>query len=438
MLNCRIRHLITSLTTATFVALVSVLVGHAQQMPANDGVEALVRFGLENNPKLKAQRKELKGAEERVRQAGLLPNPMFGARSESDRAGMESAWMVEASIPLELNGRRGARARLAKADLSVARANLFAEEVELGFQIRLVYGRAVTAKLKAAVLESMLSDARDALKLSLESVERGSLAPLDASMQSVEVARLEAEAERAKTAALSELFELQLAIGSDTLPAVGPAMLMPLNDASALTAEDLVRVALERNPDVIIARAAEASMKARVGLAKAEGRPETEFMVGYERRRSDLGLRLPDGGMSGPAMDRDMRMFNFGLRISVPVFNRNQGEAAAVAAEAGGAADRVKFAEAKVGRDVATAVTKVSSAKRVVEVMGSAVRDRAQRNLSVLRESQRFGGRSIGDILGEQRRVLELEREYLDAVFELYNASLELLRAMGSERLIRQ
>lgn len=410
-------------------------IGTLRRTPGSE-VDLLVERGLRDNQELNAMRRESEAAESMLRQARLLPNPSATVKRMKDREGMEQSTMIEASLPLEVSGRRGARIRAAEAELKLKMAAVEVKELSLAFEIRTAYGRAYAAARRVELLRKRVALAADAFALSVAAVEEGRLAPLDRNIEGVELNRMRAKLEAAASEAERYRNELAVLVGGDLGSDVRIA---DLPDPSVPSGDERSRISegLAVRADLKGARALELLAESRLTLARADGRPETEVMASYEQGKTHFnGLGIDRAGRP-VSLDREMRLFSFGIRVTLPVFDRNQGAVAAAAAEAEAARQRRLYGESVARGEILTAHQRERRADRAFEVMKTAVRDQARRNLEVVRESHLLGERSLGEYLVEQQKLVDIEMETIDAEVERYNAKLELLRAIGSKEIFQ-
>ncbi len=66
------------------------------------------------------------------------------------------------------------------------------------------------------------------------------------------------------------------------------------------------------------------------------------------------------------------------------------------------------------------------------EIYERGVRDIARRNLDVVRQSYELGRGSLLDVVAEQRRYIETENGYTDALKQVYDAAVEIERTVGA------
>jgi cobalt-zinc-cadmium efflux system outer membrane protein len=120
--------------------------------------------------------------------------------------------------------------------------------------------------------------------------------------------------------------------------------------------------------------------------------------------------------------------------ISIPVLNRNQGEIAAARAEGAGAEAAHEAARLAADTELAVARARDEHARQAVSAYTGGGQALARRNLTVVVQSYELGRVTVFDVLAEQRRYLEVERAYTEALRAAYEARTALNRALGGVR----
>jgi cobalt-zinc-cadmium efflux system outer membrane protein len=170
---------------------------------------------------------------------------------------------------------------------------------------------------------------------------------------------------------------------------------------------------------------------AKIRREEAEGRWDARFNLGYQRQESGFPLNgLTDRGGTRPIQDT----FNYvggGVTIMVPVRNQNQGNVAAATAEAQAAERKREGAELIVRQEVAAAFAQLDAAQRALAIYSRGVRDVAGRNLGVVRQAYELGRIPLLDVIAEQRRYIDIEMGYTDALKLVYDAGIEIQRAVA-------
>jgi cobalt-zinc-cadmium efflux system outer membrane protein len=126
---------------------------------------------------------------------------------------------------------------------------------------------------------------------------------------------------------------------------------------------------------------------------------------------------------------------SLGLTLSVPLplFSRNQGEIAKARALLARAEDAARAAEAGVSHDVTAAHARYAAAAEKVARYDGGALARAERSLAVSERTYRSGDRSLLEFLEAQRTFIAVRSDYLDTMYELRAARLELEQAVGSD-----
>src|SRR6185503_8144039 len=114
---------------------------------------------------------------------------------------------------------------------------------------------------------------------------------------------------------------------------------------------------------------------------------------------------------------------------TVPLFNRQHGNLAAATAARRVAEARAESARLTAAVEVAEARVRYEHAIRAVTLYNDGVRPLARRNFETVRETYQLGRATVFDVLAEQRRYLETERGYTEALSDAYTSRVSLRRA---------
>ena len=403
----------------------------AQDQPAPGvyTIDALVSQALRDNPELAAARAEAEAARGRVTQAGLRPNPTLELGGQKALSSDNNV-TVGVTLPLDLNGRKAGRVGVAERELEMKQALLADRARRLTAEVRMKAADLLAARRDLQVTDDLLRANREALGLVGERVRRGAVPPLEENLLLVEVNRLDAS--RRLLESRAEIFSLQLRALA-ALPAEAPFSLAgALEPAPSIPDRGAAMTrALEQRADLRAARADEAMARAKVLKEQADGRWDASVSLGYQRQETGFGLNgLTDRGGTRPIQDT-FHYFGGGLSIVLPVRNQNQGNIAAARAEALAADRRVQLGGLVVRQEVASAFTQYEAARRSLEIYARGVRDVAHQNLDVVRRTYQLGRATLLDVIGEQRRYIEIEMGYTEALKQVYVATVEIERAIG-------
>ncbi|MGH7325631.1 MAG: TolC family protein [Candidatus Rokuibacteriota bacterium] len=410
--------------------------GDAQAPPAAGvSVDDLVARALAENPELRAARTEVDAAKGRLLQAGFRPNPMLDLNGSRNLipAMTDNSQSIGITWPLDLGGRRGARTAVAARELAVKEVNIQDRERRLAADIRMKLGELFAAQRDLRITEELLAANRESRRLIRERVREGAAPALEESLMAVEIARLEAQ--RATRAGRVEVLRLQLTplVG---LPPV-PRLEVSGDIETPLSIPDRDRAlarALEQRADLRMAALEVELGRARVERERAEGRYDASLMARYTREETGFDLMGMNGdGRSRPIQDT-FHMLMFGVSIMLPVRHQNQGNIAAALAETEGAQRRREATELIVQQEVVSAYAGYDAAIRSAEIYRTQVLETARRNFGVVRQSYDLGRINLLDVVAEQRRLIELEMGYTEALKQRWDAGVEIQRAVGVVR----
>ena len=392
-------------------------------------VDALIERALARHPDLEAARLDVEAARGRVRQAGLRPNPMLDLGGQK-ALGPDNNIMVGVTLPLDLNGRKEGRVGLAERELEVKRAQLADRERKLRGDLRLKAAEVLAARRNLRSIRDLVETNRRAVEIVGARVREGAVPSLDLNVQLVEANRLEAS--ETLLASRVEILTLQL----ETLAGMpADSAINVVGDLAAIAAlpeqSAALQTATSERPDLTLVRAEVAAAAARVRKEEAEGRWDASVNVGYQRQQMGFGVMgITDSGGTREVADT-FHFFGAGVTITLPVRNRNQGSIAAARAEARAVDRRRELVELTIRQEVQSAYAQYASARRGVDLYERGVRDVARRNYDTIRRAYELGRGSLLDVIGEQRRYLEIEAGYTDTLKQLYEAAAEIERATG-------
>jgi cobalt-zinc-cadmium efflux system outer membrane protein len=174
--------------------------------------------------------------------------------------------------------------------------------------------------------------------------------------------------------------------------------------------------------------------EARIDRAERDGRFDVSLFGGY--MRMDAGF--PQFGVSPAGTpERVHGLFHYitgGATVTLPLLNRNQGEVAAARAERAGAVAFQEAAALSAKTEIAAARAVDQRAREAVLLFAGDGQKLARQNLSVVRQSHELGRITIFEVVAEQKRYLDFERAYTQALRAAFEARTALNRALGETR----
>ena len=390
----------------------------------------LVSLALSSNGELAAARLNIERARARVQQAGLRPNPSLDVERQNGvfNSPGESATMVGVSVPLEIGGKRGKRIDLAKAELEAAEADLADRERRLANTVRTTLAEALASLRELEITQELIVIDTQAVQVIERRVKEGDAAPLEQNLLRVELERIRSR--RALVAGRLQAALLRL----QTL--VGMSVTQPLRLSEALASASLpnppgsleatLEIALRTRPDLRLAILGEEAAKAGLRLAQAQAVPDVTLSARYGITQSSF-----DSTPIGALNDRD-RIFTVGVSIPLPLFNRNQGAKAESLASITQSQRQREFVEQVVRAEVSSAWARYEAVKDAIKTFEDGVLTLSANNVRAVRGAYEIGEFRVSELLNEQRRLIDSQREYTEALAERYRALSDLKAAIGT------
>jgi cobalt-zinc-cadmium efflux system outer membrane protein len=414
-----------SVLFAVAVMLASPLPAGAQQVT----VERLVSIALESAPELRAARAEIAVTSGQVTQAGLRPNPSLLASQET---GTESTMNTTVGVEWPLNlFRRPARMEAAQRASDVVFRSVQDRERLLAAAVREQAGRVLAARRTLEVTSEALVAARRMRDLLDRRVTEGGVPKLEANLAAVEALRIEADAALATGELEAATIELKALVG---LPADAQLVIADSLESlvrSSLPPRPAPTTAVQERPDIREALARVTLVDAQAEEARQEGRYDIAVNGSYTRMQFGFSQQgLNDRGMHVP-IEGIFHTVTLGAQVKLPFFDRNQGAVASAAAERARAEMVLDARRRNARAEVEAAEALDREAWKAVELYASTVRDLARQNVDVMLEAYDLGRFPLSDLLGQQRRYLEVEAGYTTVLSRAYHARAAVRRALG-------
>jgi cobalt-zinc-cadmium efflux system outer membrane protein len=395
--------------------------------------DAIAR-ALAQEPTLRATRTDVDVVKGRQLQAGLRPNPTISFMQQSEPAGTDKQSRVEVQWPLDLF-RKAGRVAVAEQELQVTQQSVSERERLLAVDVRMKYGEVAAGVRDLSVSDDLLGTTTRQFELLRARVEQGGAPPLERNMVDLELRRLQADRLLQAGQVDGAVIELKRLLG---MTAGAPLQLRDSLEALVMRDVDLAvspaATAVANRADVREAEARIRMADAQIDRARRDGRFDLSLFGSY--MRTDAGF--PQLGLNDQGEFTRVRglfhYFSAGAALTLPLRNRNQGEIASAQAERAGAAARLDAAQLAVEAEIAAAAARDERARAAIAVYRGGARDLARQNLDVVSQTYELGRGTVFDVLAEQRRYLDFERAYSNALREAYDARTALRRATGDNR----
>lgn len=377
-----------------------------------------VAYALIHNPDLKAFSFEVRAAEARVLQAGLLPNPEIAVEIEEfggggARSGFDSAeTTIQLGQLIELGGKRDKRIRLVSLDEERTRWAYESVRLDVMLEVTQAYAALLAAQERAVLNEKLLEVVQKELLAVAQRVEAGKDPPVEELRASVALSRNEIEAKKATNALATARRKLAAALGRETVDfeeATGDfytALPVP-------SFEDLAD-AMTDNPDLEWWAAEEQRRRAAVDLEKAKVTSDVTISGGvrYFEEGDDTALVV-------------------GVALPIPLLNRNQGSVEEAMENLAKTHEQYKAAKIKRTAALAEALNRLAGAYDEVSALQNDVLANAQRAFEMAHQGYEEGKFDYLYVLDTQRTLFETRAQYIDALGNYHGAKADVERFIG-------
>jgi cobalt-zinc-cadmium efflux system outer membrane protein len=359
---------------------------------------------LARHPQVRALRLELESARRLERGANLPHAPIVLLSPELTTGGVGEQFLLQQ--PLELNGARQARARIARAEYALVRAQAELELNDLLADALAAYHEyAYRAQIAAVAQEALQLAEQTREKIRLQ-VEVGARAGIDLIQADIERERVRQHAALRQAEAAAALERLRAALGGVSPDEVATA------DTRATPTPSL-------SPDTPLAvRIEQARLQAAQAQAqqiRVEGIPDLGVQVRIERFR-DARTR--------PA---------FGLSVSLPFldYGARQQQLRAQQQRAEAQQQRLLAARVRYEGERAAAQQRYEQARARADAYQQRILPQAEQLVQATQTGLEVGQISILQLLEAQRTARQVREETLMAAMELKLAEIELRRLRG-------
>jgi cobalt-zinc-cadmium efflux system outer membrane protein len=406
------------------IMLLTPLSGFSDETPETtfpDGkitMRQALSLALENNPELSAFSFEVRSMEARAAQAGLFPNPEFDLEVENvggqgDMRGFIAAeTTLQLSQRIELGGKRSRRNRLASFETSLAEWDYESKRLNILTDTTAAFLDVLAAQAHLHLSEDALSLAEQVMRTVAERVRAGKVSPLEETRTSVLLSTSKIKKEKALrdlNRAKKRLAAMWGAASPGFEEAVGD-----LDAVGSIPTFDLLIGRIEQNPEIARWMTEMDRYEAALDLEKAGGIPDLTLAGGY-RRFGDI----------------DADAFVFGVSVTLPLFDRNQGSVREAEFRLSKAREERRAQDVRIRTALADAHASLFSAHAEVKSLRNDVLPAADRAYEATREGYRHGKFGFLDVLEAQRTLVDVRGEHINALTAYHKARAGLARLIG-------
>lgn len=381
-------------------------------------LQAAIAMALQANPGLSSAAREQDATEAAIVQAGAWPNPTLDAQVEDLRRDNRTT-TLQLSQPIELGGKRAARATAAERARDQAASALAARRAEVRAATVTAFFEVLTAQERLRLAQDSVGLAQTGTRAAANRVAAGKVSPLEETRARVAEAGIRVELLQAEGTLRSARQQLAASWGNpsprftqvegavDQLPAMAPPQ-----DAQGRLADAPVlrqaRLEVERR-------------RALSDLEQARRVPDLTVSLGAKRVPSS------EGEMGGGRRNQVV----LGLSVPLPIFDTNRGNVAEALSREEKARDDLAAAELQLGTDVAQATERLRSARATAQTLQRDALPGAESAYRAATKGFELGKFSFLEALDAQRTLFQVRAQYLLALADAHRAAGELDRLLG-------
>lgn len=378
-------------------------------------VEQAVGAALKHNPDLVATEVDVGIRDALALQAGLRPNPTVGVEAEDVAgSGRRTGWnegqtTLSLSQPLELGGKRQKRQRSAELERDVVSWELEIRRRALVAEVKKAFTATLLAQERLALINELVGIAEGSVRSVGATVEAGAVSPVERNRAEVSLSRARAS----RLAATRDLVKTRSVLASSW------GETAPLFERVSGTLTPIARLApletllpnIEKIPDLARADTEIEQRQAALSFEKSRRIPDLTLVAGGRHYAEDGGGALV-----------------FGFSVSLPLFDRNQGNILA----ASRAVTQARLAHDAVAITAETRARQAYAAVEAAAEQATILRDetipQAERAYAGAKDAYTRGLFRYLEVLDAQRTLFELRAEYLASLATYYDAAAELSR----------
>ncbi|MCI0461463.1 MAG: TolC family protein [Gemmataceae bacterium] len=388
--------------------------------------EEAVLVALWNNAAFQEQLADLGIARGDLVQAGLLPNPEFLYLSQVSH----KPYRYAIDLPLEAFWLRPIRVRAAAGESARVGDRLTQAALDLIRDVRQAYADVLLAQGRLQVAQEAVRIRGQISQLAEARLKAGDISPQEATTARIDAFQAQQDLARVgyDVSLAQERLRNLLALGEDRRPLMldpGPANCAACAQVAhaappqhaGLDAERLTAEAVASRPDALAAGQNAAAAAERLRLSR----------VGWVRF---LGIADATSG------ERTGHEFGPGFRVTLPVFNRNQGNIARAEAELERAERQRQTVRNQIVLDVYQAHYRYAQAGAELEVLDARVLPEVKDAIRRTELAYREGNTPYVVVLETTRQLLDSRLRWHQLQAELRRAWAELERSVGRRLLL--
>jgi cobalt-zinc-cadmium efflux system outer membrane protein len=398
-------------------------------------LDAAVRRALDADPQIQAGFEGVRQAEADLITAGLLPNPdlstdllmmPWGNSFRPTKQGGPTQTDAFVGFPIDwfLFGKRAAAIVTAQKGVDVATAQ-FADLVRqrISGTIAAFYD-VLEAEAQLELAKEDLANLREVERITANRVELGGVGTIELDRVRVTIYGSQREVRARQTALAGAISRLRAFLGyPDHVPVTVRGELDVATPAPPLSADAAFVLAEQNRPDLIVLERQIALAAAGLEVEERRAYPEIKPAFGYTHQFQKE--------MAQPDADS----WNVAIQMTLPVFDRNQGNIAKARSVKTQAELNLNAQRVSLRAEIDQAVQAYQAARDAVTIDDPGQLEAARNVRDKIRAAYELGGKSLFEVLDAQRAYRETYRLHIASRSGYWHALHALNAAIGKQVL---
>ena len=388
-------------------------------------LDELLTHALTTSPTLAQSRAQTTRTQALARQASLYPNPTIGYQGDQIRGGSygggeQGAYLAQ-TIPL--GGKLTLRRKALEAEAHSNEATTATTQTTLRNEITQAFYAALAAQQTTQIRRNLLEVAEDATRTAHQLANIGQAEATDILATEVEQEQATMADTQAQHLYLARFHILATLANNPSLP------LSPLTgDLATLPRAPTLDQVLQTSPALAEARTRITAAEARLTAAQHDNIPDLQLKAGEQYSFEQLS----PGSLPGKVGPQSFASAD----ITLPIWNRNQGNIAAAKADLEAARQNLRALQLSIQQQAQPLLEAYAAATQQATLYRTSILPRATRATQLYEQKYNQMAQSYPQVLASRRTLLTLQLQYTQTLTTLWHAATALqygvLTRMGS------
>jgi outer membrane protein, heavy metal efflux system len=382
------------------------------------GLAEFLGFADHENPTLSQAHALVRRTDEQARQAGLFPNPSVGYQGEQIRGGVygggEQGGFVQQTIVL--GGKLGLRRNIYQQQSRADQTGVEEQTYRVHSDVTQAFYAALAAQTAVVVRQHLVSVATDAVETVHQLANVGQADSPDILQTEVESEQAKVDFVVAQRQFLQSFHALAILSGKPDLP-VSP-LAGSLETLPQIDAEQQMKKVVETSPAIRRAEEEIAVQQAKLRDAKREIVPDLDLRAG-EQYNGERVAEVPAPKAAGAQSFAT-------VGISIPLWNRNQGNIGVAKSDLERAQQDLTRTRLSVKQQAETVAASYLSALYTADQYRTELIPRARQAYELYWTKYQSMAQAYPQVLISQRTLFQLQIGYVMALRDVWTNAVEL------------